>query len=62
MEHTGFYDCRDKILKVDGRLKHRLKMDNFEGERFTVIFFKNGDRRMSAPAPIVKVPHFLPWK
>ena len=58
----GEFDHSYSVLKFDGRLPHEVVMNNFEGERFTVIFFKSGDRRMSGPAPIFTEPHILPWE
>lgn len=57
----GDFDHSYRVLKFDGRLPHEVVMNNFEGERFTVIFFKSGDRKMSGPAPIFTTPHFVPF-
>lgn len=57
---TGSFDCKDKILKVDGRLPHRVcKTPNFYGDRFAVIWYKSYDVRITAPMPILHNPHFV---
>lgn len=39
-------DYRHKVVKFDGRIPHEVVMDDdFEGERFSVIWFKNYDSR-----------------
>ena len=56
------FDCRDKILKVDGRLPHRVrKTPNFLGDHFSVIWYKSFDGRCahdSTCADSLTNPHF----
>ena len=57
---TQSFNCKDKILKVDGRLPHRVrKTPDFEGNRFAVIWYKSYDGRISEPTPILAHPHFV---
>jgi len=50
-------DNRHKVVKFDGRLPHEVVVDeSFEGDRFTVIFYKNYDSRKSEPDPVVDTP------
>jgi hypothetical protein len=54
------YDCKDRILKVDGRLPHRVrKTPGFEGNRFAVIWYKSFDARITAPTPVLETPEFV---
>lgn len=50
------FDYHHKILKLDGRNYHELVTHNFQGERFTVIWYKTYDHRMSQPDPIYDTP------
>jgi hypothetical protein len=50
------FDYRHKILKLDGRNYHELVTNNFQGERFTVIWYKVYDHRMTQPDPICDAP------
>ena len=52
-------DYKDKIVKFDARLPHEVVLKNFEGERFTIIFYKGYDRRMTRPEPILPEPVFV---
>ena len=45
------FDTRHKMLRVDGRNPHWVENDGFEGERFTVIFYKGYDFNFKEPAP-----------
>ena len=49
-------DNHNKIAKFDGRLSHEVITDNFSGKRFTVIFYKNYDRRKTEADPILHKP------
>lgn len=50
-------DNRFKIVRFDGRLPHEVvKAPTFEGDRFTVIWYKNYDARKAQPDPIVETP------
>jgi hypothetical protein len=53
------FDYRNKIVKFDGRRPHEVVTDKFEGERFTVIFYKSYDHRKTAPDPILKEPEVV---
>ena len=54
------FDCKNKILKVDGRLPHRVrKTPQFAGNRFAVIWYKSYDRRITQPTPILESPAFV---
>ena len=57
---TQSFDCKGRILKVDGRLPHRVrKTPDFDGNRFSVIWYKSYDARITAPTPILANPHFV---
>ena len=59
---TGNYkdvDYRHKVVKFDGRLPHEVVFNNFTGERFAVIFYKNYDSRKNTPDPIFPVPEIV---
>ena len=53
------FDNLDRIVKFDGRCAHEVVTQDFEGERFTVIWYKNYDSRLSKPAPIFEDPRFV---
>ena len=54
------FDYRYKIVKLDGRLPHEVVgMKEFQGERFSIIAYKNYDSRMSAPGPIIEKANFV---
>lgn len=55
----GDFDYNRKVCKMDGRLPHELVSENFEGERFCVIWFKSYDHRKTEPDPICKEPCFV---
>ena len=55
----GDFDYNRKICKMDGRLPHELVSDNFQGERFCVIWFKTYDHRKTEPDPIFREPCFV---
>ena len=50
-------DYRRKILKMDGRVPHRVK--RFEGTRYSVIFYKLFDRRYPTEWPVLKRAKFV---
>ena len=57
---TQSFDCKGRILKVDGRLPHRVrKTPDFDGNRFAVIWYKSYDARITAPTPILANPQFV---
>eukprot|EP00945_MAST-04E_sp_MAST-4E-sp1_P000555 g555.t1 len=48
-------DIRNRLVKFDGRLPHEVV--NYQGgNRFTVIFYKNYDRRILEAQPILQQP------
>ena len=49
-------DNARKIVRFDGRLEHEVFLDHFQGQRFTVIWYKNYDHRKTTPDPIWKKP------
>ena len=49
----------NRIAKFDGRLPHEVIKNNFSGSRFTVIWYKNYDRRKTQEDPILKAPSFV---
>ena len=53
------FDYRHKMLKMDGRNYHELITNNFEGERFTVIWYKHYDHRMTQADPILDTPEVV---
>ena len=53
------FDIKNKILKFDGRLPHEVVTDDFQGERFTVIFYKTYDHRKTRPDPVFQVPEIV---
>ena len=54
------FDCKDRILKVDGRLPHSVdKTPDFRGNRFAVIWYKSFDSRLCDQTPILHHPHFV---
>jgi len=55
----GDFDYKRRICKMDGRLPHELIMDDFEGTRYCIIWFKSYDRRKSTPDPLFDTPHFV---
>ena len=50
-------NCR-RIVRFDGRLPHEVS-PVISGERYSIIFFKLFDRRMSIPAPILGQPKYV---
>ena len=52
-------DTRNRIVKFDGRLPHRVLP--FKGNRYTVIYYKNYDRRILQPQQILMAP-VVPWE
>ena len=56
---THHFDCRDRVLKMDGRAPHCVVKSSFRGERFAVIWYKSYDERITAPTPILTTPHFV---
>lgn len=56
------YRCFSKpylLLKVDGRLKHQVLMENFSGVRYAIIFYKLYDFRQPFLAPLFFPPVYL---
>ena len=53
------FDYRHKVLKMDGRLPHELILDGFEGDRFTIIWYKNYDSRQTKEDGICKTPEIV---
>ena len=53
------FDYRHKILKLDGRNSHELITTGFQGERFTVIWYKGYDHRMAQVDPICDTPEIV---
>lgn len=53
------FDNRDRIVRFDGRRAHEVVTDGFKGNRFTVIWYKNYDSRLSQPVPIYETPCFV---
>jgi len=53
-----FYN-RNKVLKVDGRLPHEVIMDDFQGTRYVVIWFKLYDYRKLVEDPILTTPCYV---
>lgn len=52
-------DYRNKVVKFDGRRAHEVVTNNFEGERFTIIYYKNYDHRKDMPDPIFPYPEVV---
>ena len=52
----GDFDYQYEVCKMDGRLPHELISDDFEGERFCVIWFKSYDHRKTEADPICREP------
>ena len=52
-------DYRNKVVKFDGRRAHEVVTNNFEGERFTIIYYKNYDHRKDMPDPIFPYPEIV---
>ena len=52
----GEFDYYKRPCKFDGRLPHEVITDNFHGTRFTLVWFKCYDHRMTKPAPIFYTP------
>ena len=48
-----------RIVKFDGRLPHRVRLDDFRGTRISVIWYKCFDRCKEEPDPIFKIPKIL---
>ena len=42
-------DSKNNVIKFDGRYPHEVVTNNFRGDRFTVIWFKNYDHRIREP-------------
>lgn len=49
----------ERILCMDGRIRHKLDSTNLTGTRYSVVYFKMSDPRYSKPAPIRKRSYFL---
>ena len=52
----GDFDYQYEVCKMDGRLPHELISDDFEGERFCVIWFKSYDHRKTEADTICREP------
>ena len=51
------FGIRRKVLRFDGRLPHEAVLaPTFNGNRFTVIWYKNFDARQTKAAPILQTP------
>ena len=51
------FDIRRKVLRFDGRLPHEAVLaPSFNGNRFTVIWYKSFDARQTKAAPILQTP------
>ena len=46
-----------KILKMDGRFEHQLGA--FTGVRYSVVYYKSDDRRMTKPDPPLWPPEWV---
>lgn len=55
----GDFDYYRKIFKMDGRLPHEVISDNFDGQRFTIVWFKTYDHRKTEPDLICQKPCFM---
>lgn len=53
------FDYRHKMLQMDGRNYHELVSNKFEGERFTVIWYKTYDHRKTQADPILDTPEVV---
>jgi hypothetical protein len=45
-----------KVLKFDGRLPHEVRLNNFEGDRYSVILYQTWHENKFQPDPIVFCP------
>lgn len=53
-------DNHHQLARFDGRLPHEVVVDSdFEGDRYTVIFYKNYDHRKVAPDAVVETPSIV---
>lgn len=52
-------DYRNKVVKFDGRRAHEVVTDDFQGERFTIIYYKNYDHRKDRADPIFPYPEIV---
>ena len=60
-EYRDFFN-KNKIVKLDGRLPHEVVgMEDFSGERFSIIVYKNYDSRKTAADPLFTDPHYVPF-
>ena len=47
---------RHKIIRMDGRLDHEVVKHHFKGTRYSIIAYKNYDKRIIEPTPILLKP------
>ena len=52
-------DYKDRILKFEGRNFHEVLANGFEGQRFSVIWYKNYDARQIRPDPLLETPEIV---
>ena len=45
-----------KIIRMDGRLDHEVVKHHFKGTRYSIIAYKNYDKRIIEPTPILLKP------
>ena len=55
----GDFDYYKKVCKMDGRLPHEVITNDFQGTRFTLVWFKTYDHRKTEPDPICNTPHYV---
>lgn len=54
------FDYRNRILRMDGRLAHEVLLDHFDGDRYTVIWYKNFDQRYPVGGkPLLHTPSLV---
>ena len=58
----GDFDYHNKICKMDGRLPHELILNDFEGKRYCVVWFKTYDHRKTKADPIFREPCLMTKK
>ena len=55
----GEFDYHRRICKMDGRLPHEVIQTDFEGVRYTLVWFKVYDHRKTKPDPLFPHPCFV---
>lgn len=48
-----------KVIKFDGRLPHEVVLHDFQGTRYTAIWFKNYDHRMTEANKVLGTPRVV---